>query len=82
VRGERKSNFFSEIPPCVASRVAHRLYPREFALARREILVVLAREDVNATQKRTFYLNYGVGCRAESNPVFVRWSSQTTNQLR
>lgn len=58
------------------------VYPREFAVARRKILVVLAREDFNATQKRIFCLNYGVGCRAESNPIFVRWFGQTTNQFR
>jgi len=46
---------------------------------------VLAREEVNAKQKRIFdinYGNYGVGFRAESNPVFVRWFGQSTNQLR
>jgi hypothetical protein len=62
--------------------VAHPVYPREFAVARRKILVVLGQEDLNATQKRSFYLNYGVGCRAQSNPVFVRWFGQTTNQFR
>ena len=45
---------------------------------------VLAREEVNAKQKRIFdiiYGNYGVGCRAESNPVFVARFGQSTNQL-
>ena len=45
-------------------------------------MAVLAREEVNAKQERIFDLNYGVGCRAESNPVFVRWFGQSTNQLR
>jgi hypothetical protein len=62
--------------------MAHPVYPREFAVARRKILMVLAREDFNATQKRSFYLNYGVGCRFQSDPVFVCWFGQTTNQLR
>lgn len=42
-------------------------------------------EEVNAKQKRIFdinYDNYGVGCRAQSNPVFVRWFGQSTNQFR
>lgn len=48
---------------------------------------VLAREEVDVKQKRIFdinynYGNYVVGYRAESNPVFVRWFGQSTNQLR
>ena len=27
-------------------------------------------------------LTYGLGCRAESNLVFVCWFGQSTNQLR
>ena len=38
-------------------------------------MAVLEREEVNAKQKRIFDLNYGVGCRAESHPVFVRGSA-------
>jgi len=44
-----------------------------------------AREEVNVKQKRIFDINcsnYGVGCRAESDRVFVRWFGQSTNQLR
>ncbi len=45
-------------------------------------MAVLEREEVNAKQKRIFDLNYGMGCRAESNPVFVRWFGQSANHLR
>jgi hypothetical protein len=40
---------------------------------------------VNAKQKRILdinYGNYGVGCRAESSAVSVRWFGQSTKQFR
>jgi len=78
---ERNGNCFPKIldayiargKPIVPTRVCSRTQRNSCSATR---------EDVNATQKRIFYLNYGAGCRAESNPVFVRWSDETTNELR